>query len=87
VKIRAEEIKERLRKRPVTAETPQRKNYKLLQEEIDMVDELTARYGKAKINDTEVIRAAIRAFNNIPKEDGFEVIYSLPKVRRGRRKG
>lgn len=81
----AEEIKKRLKKRPITYETPQPKTYKLLQDEVDLIDDLTARYSRAKIKDTEIIRAAIRAFHRLAKEKGLEEIFQLPKLKPGRR--
>ena len=79
----AKEIKKRAEKRPVTDEHPQKRNYKLLQEELDLIDELTDKYGKTKVNDTEVVRAAIRAFDEMPKDKGLELIFNLPKVKPG----
>lgn len=83
--MEAEEIKKRLKKRPVVDEHPQPKTFKLLQEEIEMIDTLTVRYSRTKVNDTEVVRAAIRALFGLLREDGLEVIFQLPKLRRGPR--
>jgi hypothetical protein len=79
----AEEIKKRLAKRPVIRERPQPKPVKLIQEEIDMIDTLTMNYSIAKLNDTEVVRAAIRALFGLSREKGLEVIFRLPKLKPG----
>ena len=78
-----EEIRRRGDERPVTTERPRKRSYLLLREEVDLIRNIKIQYSRAEVNNTEVIRAAIRALSDMPPEEGFKVIFKLPKVNRG----
>jgi hypothetical protein len=80
-----EEIRRRADERPVSIEHPRKRSYLLLKEEVDLIREIKFQYGRAEVNNTEVVRAAIRVLAGMPIEDGFNVIFKLPKVYRGNR--
>jgi hypothetical protein len=80
------DIRKLLLNRPETDDHPERKNYKLLPGEIELISLLRSRFSLANLNETEVVRAAIRALEKLPDDDAYKVIGELPKVSPGRKK-
>jgi hypothetical protein len=79
------ETKNRLEERPVSDEHPQKRSYLFLKEEIALIEKIRVRYSLINLNQTEIVRAAIRALAKADKELGMAVILKLPKVRHGRK--
>ncbi|MDQ3817215.1 MAG: hypothetical protein M3362_05935 [Acidobacteriota bacterium] len=84
----AKELKERLKGRRVTGEYSVRKDYTMLQADVEQIEKLAYRLNKfgARVNNSEVIRAGLYALRQLDTLEALKIVCELPKLRTGLKK-
>lgn len=84
----AKELKERLKGRRVTGEYSVRKDYTMLQADVEQIEKLAHRLNKfgARVNNSEVIRAGLYALRQLDTLEALKIVCELPKLRTGLKK-
>lgn len=81
----ANELKERLKRRRIVEEYSVRKDYTMLQADVEQIEQLADRLNKygARVNNSEVIRAGLYALAQLNPTEALKIVCELPKLRTG----
>jgi hypothetical protein len=84
----AKELKERLKRRRISGEYSVRKDYTMLQADVEQVEKMADRLNKfgARVNNSEVIRAGLYALRQLDTLEALRIVCELPKLRTGLKK-
>lgn len=84
----AKELKERLKRRRISGEYSVRKDYTMLQADVEQVEKIADRLNKfgARVNNSEVIRAGLYALRHLDTLEALRIVCELPKLRTGLKK-